>query len=61
LLPPGRAREPALAFTQLKSVFVARYLGDDGQAARLAMTRVWQSLRPHLLGCEAPLPRIWNT
>jgi urease accessory protein len=52
---------PGLALSQVKSVFVARHLGDDSEAARHAMLRVWQALRPHLLGVEARPPRIWNT
>lgn len=61
LLASMRALDPALGLTQMKSVLVARWLGDDSEAARHALIKVWQSLRPHLLGCEAPLPRIWNT
>ncbi|MDB5948270.1 MAG: urease accessory protein [Massilia sp.] len=61
LMAAMRARDPALALSQVKSVFVARHLGDDSETARHTMARVWQALRPHLLGCEAPLPRIWNT
>ena len=61
LIDSIRALDPALGVSQLKSVFVARYLGHDSESARHAMLRVWQALRPHLLGCEAPLPRIWNT
>lgn len=61
LLASIRALDPALAASQVKSVFVARYLCDDSETARRTMARVWQALRPHLLGCAAPLPRIWNT
>lgn len=61
LMAAMRALDPALAISQVKSVFVARWLGDDSEAARHAVARVWQALRPHLLGCAAPLPRIWNT
>jgi urease accessory protein len=61
LMAAMRALDPALALSQVKSVFVARYLCDDSETARRIMARVWQALRPHLLGCEAPLPRIWNT
>jgi urease accessory protein len=61
LLATMRSRDPALALSQVKSVFVARYLCDDVEAARHAIATLWQALRPHLLGCEAPLPRIWNT
>jgi urease accessory protein len=61
LMAAMRAIDPALGLSQVKSVFVARYLGDDSEAARRAIFTVWQALRPHLLGCAAPLPRIWNT
>jgi urease accessory protein len=61
LLAAVRASDPALGISQVKSVLVARWLGDDSEAARHAIVRVWQALRPHLLGCAAPLPRIWNT
>jgi urease accessory protein len=56
-----RAADPLLALSQVKSVFVARWLGDDGEAARAAMLRVWQALRPHYLGRAACVPRIWHT
>lgn len=56
-----RAADPQLAVSQVKSVFVARHLGHDGEAARAAMLRVWQALRPHLLGRPACVPRIWHT
>lgn len=61
LLASLRAGDAALGITQLKTVFVARYLCDDSEAARHALTRVWQALRPHLLGREAQPPRIWTT
>lgn len=58
LLASMRAIDAALALSQVKSVCVARYLGDDSEAARHAIVKVWQALRPYLLGCAAPLPRI---
>lgn len=61
LLASLRSADAALGLTQRKSVFVARYLCDDSEAARHALTRVWQALRPHLLGLEARTPRIWQT
>jgi urease accessory protein len=61
LLAALRAADAALAVSQVKSVFVARYLCDDSEAARHAMTRVWHALRPHLLGRAAVTPRIWAT
>jgi len=56
-----RAIDPQLALSQVKSVFVARFLGDDGEKARAVMARVWQLLRPHLLDRPACPPRIWLT
>jgi urease accessory protein len=61
LLEAMRAQDPALVVSQVKSVFVARLLCADSERARRAVTGVWQLLRPHLLGCAAPIPRIWNT
>lgn len=61
LMAAMRALDPGLALTQIKSVLLARYLGRDSETARRAMLGVWQLLRPHLLGCAAPVPRIWNT
>ncbi len=61
LLDAIRALDPKLALSQVKSVFAARYLCDDSEQARRVITGVWQLLRPHLLGCAAPLPRIWTT
>ena len=61
LLAAMRALDPMLAVTQVKSVFAARYLCSDSELARRVVTLVWQTLRPHLLGCAAPVPRIWNT
>jgi urease accessory protein len=65
-LPPAmldalRAADSSLALSQLKKVFVARHLGDDSEAARACLLRVWQALRPHLLDVPARLPRIWQT
>ncbi|MFL6709624.1 MAG: urease accessory protein UreD, partial [Massilia sp.] len=66
ILPPDllaqiRGVDGAIAASQVKSVLVARLLGQDSETARQAMTAAWQLLRPHLLGCEAPVPRIWRT
>lgn len=51
----------SFGMTQLKSVLVARYLGDSSETAKHLMTRIWQQLRPALLGRDAVVPRIWNT
>lgn len=47
--------------SQLKSVFVARYLGDSSEVAKQLMIGAWKILRPELTGREAVVPRIWNT
>jgi urease accessory protein len=45
-----------LAVTQLPGLLVARYLGDSGEEALHAFTRLWKQLRP-----SAVEPRIWST
>ena len=52
---------PQFGVTQMKSVVVARYIGDSSQEARRLMHRAWQLLRPALLDRDAVTPRIWNT
>lgn len=47
--------------THLKSVVVARYLGDSSETAKQLMIAAWRELRPLLTGREAVVPRIWNT
>ncbi|WP_442769339.1 urease accessory protein UreD [Zoogloea ramigera] len=47
--------------TVLPGVLVARYLGDNSEAARLWFARLWQTLRPACCGRPAVPPRIWNT
>ena len=61
LMDAMRVLDPTLAVTQVKSVFVARLLCADSEQARRVIMGVWQLLRPHLLDCAAPIPRIWNT
>jgi urease accessory protein len=52
---------PQFGVTQMKSVLVARYIGDSSQEARRLMHRAWRLLRPALLDRDAVTPRIWNT
>ena len=47
--------------TALPGVLVARYLGDNSEAARLWFACLWQTLRPACCGRPAVPPRIWNT
>ena len=47
--------------TALPGVLVARYLGDNSEAARSWLARLWQILRPACCGRPAVPPRIWNT
>lgn len=61
LLAELRALDPGLVFSQVKSVLVARWLGDEAETARACLLRAWTLLRPHLLGMPAVVPRIWHT
>jgi urease accessory protein len=47
--------------THMKSVIIARYLGNSSEVARRVMLAAWQVLRPALLDRDAVIPRIWNT
>jgi len=47
--------------TRLPGLIVARYLGDQAEAAHDYFVHLWQVLRPALLGWEAISPRIWRT
>ena len=49
------------ALSALPGMLVARYLGNNSEAARLWFTELWAILRPACIGRPAVLPRIWNT
>lgn len=51
----------SLSCTLMDDVLVCRLLARQGETARLTFSRVWQTIRPLLLGREASVPRIWNT
>lgn len=65
LLEALRAIAPADAATHgitvLPGVLIARYLGDNSEAARLWFAQLWKILRPTCCGRPAVIPRIWNT
>jgi len=59
---PGRAGDAGTAgVTHMKALLVVRYLGNSSELARRLILLAWHHLRPPLLGCEASVPRIWNT
>ncbi|ABA59329.1 urease accessory protein UreD [Nitrosococcus oceani] len=47
--------------SQLPGLVVARFLGEETEAARNWFIALWQELRPALLGRSVSIPRIWNT
>ncbi len=55
------AEKGSLACTLIDDVLVCRLLAHQGETARQIFCRVWQAIRPQLLGREASPPRIWNT
>ena len=65
LLEALRAISPAdvaqHGITALPGVLIARYLGDNSEAARLWFAELWKILRPACCGRLAVIPRIWNT
>lgn len=50
-----------LACTLVDGVLVCRALAPHADRLRQQFVRLWQALRPALLGCEAVAPRIWAT
>ena len=65
LLEALRAVPPADAalhgITALPDMLIARYLGDNSEAARLWFAELWKILRPACCGRPVVTPRIWNT
>ncbi len=65
LLETLRAIAPADAaqhgITALPGILIARYLGDNSEAARLWFAELWKILRPVCCNRPAVIPRIWNT
>lgn len=65
LLEALRAIAPAdgaqHGITVLPGLLVARILGNNSEAARLWLARLWEILRPVCCGRPAVIPRIWNT
>jgi len=47
--------------TLIGDLLVCRLLAHQGETARLTFSRVWQKIRPQVIGREASVPRIWNT
>jgi urease accessory protein len=47
--------------TLLDDVLVCRYLGKSGERARGYFSRIWELVRPALLGRPTHSPRIWST
>jgi urease accessory protein len=47
--------------TRLDDVLVCRYLGPSAERARRHFARVWELVRPALLGRPSHSPRIWST
>lgn len=47
--------------TLMKTVLVARYLGNSSADAKRLLGIAWAGVRPVLLAREAAVPRIWNT
>ena len=50
-----------LSCTLMGDLLVCRLLAHQGETARLTFSRIWQKIRPLVIGCEASVPRIWNT
>ena len=50
-----------LSVTLVDGVLVCRCLSSDGALVKQNLLKVWQHLRPRIIGREVVLPRIWAT
>lgn len=50
-----------LPYSEQESTIVCRYLGSSADYCKQLFTKVWQTMRPHLLGIDAEPPRVWRT
>ena len=50
-----------IGLTLLDGLLVVRLLADSTSTARALFVKIWEMLRPGILGREAVLPRIWQT
>jgi urease accessory protein len=55
------AADELTSATLMDDVLVCRYLGPSAERARRHFTRVWELVRPALLGRPSHSPRIWST
>ena len=64
LLNAGRATigdDGGRSVTRLPGLLLARFRGSSAEAARQYFTRMWQCVRPELIGRYVVMPRIWRT
>lgn len=47
--------------TRMPGLTLARWLGDNAEHGRRYFARLWELLRPAVLGRQAVMPRIWAT
>lgn len=50
-----------LPYSERESTVVCRYLGSSADYCKHLFIKVWQAMRPHLLGIHAEPPRVWRT
>lgn len=50
-----------ISITLINKVYVARYLGDNAEQARVGFVKIWEKIRPAMLGRKICPPRIWRT
>ena len=55
------SNESLFAATEVQGMLVCRYLGFNVQEAKQTFKKIWNILRPNVLGAPPVTPRIWNT
>lgn len=53
--------EMSIAVTERRKLVIVRALAQDVEQLRNTFISIWQDIRPHVLGVDSIMPRIWLT
>lgn len=53
--------EHKVSITQIRSLLIIRYLGQQAEECKALFIQLWQMIRPLYLAKEANIPRVWHT
>ncbi|MEW6994229.1 urease accessory protein UreD [Colwelliaceae bacterium MEBiC 14330] len=53
--------ENKVSISQIRSLLIIRYLGEQAEECKGLFVQLWQLIRPLYLNKEANIPRVWHT